>query len=200
MSNYIFSPSPNFNIGTEPYVFWENGFTDDEINEIVKIGECRTLAEAKVGQGENGRTDSEYRRSKTSWIEQNSDSSWLYDRIAYIVRQLNGQYYRFDLYGFCEDMQFTIYEGDDQGYYDWHLDNGAGDMSPRKLSFVLQLSDPEEYEGGELQIMNSKDPLVVKKQKGLAVVFPSYMLHTVTPVTKGIRKSLVVWVTGPAFR
>jgi PKHD-type hydroxylase len=97
-------------------------------------------------------------------------------------------------------MQYTIYEGNDLGHYDWHLDAGNTSIPPRKLSFILQLSDPDSYEGGDLQIMNSTEPTTVKKEKGFAVVFPSYTLHRVTPVTKGIRKTLVIWVTGPTFR
>jgi PKHD-type hydroxylase len=71
---------------------------------------------------------------------------------------------------------------------------------PRKLSVVLQLSDPSEYEGGDLEIMNCSEPTQVKKEKGLVTAFPSFMLHRVTPVTKGIRRTLVVWLTGPRFR
>ena len=70
----------------------------------------------------------------------------------------------------------------------------------RKLSLVVQLSDPEDYEGGDLEIYTGHEPLVVKKKKGMTAFFPSYQLHGVTPVTKGTRYSLVVWVHGPAFR
>jgi PKHD-type hydroxylase len=120
--------------------------------------------------------------------------------MAYIARQLNGQYYRFDLYGFLEDFQYTVYLGGEAGHYDWHIDAGASTVSPRKLSLVLQLSDPSEYEGGELQFMTSSGITTVRKEKGFVVAFPSYTLHRVTPVTSGIRKTIVVWITGPAFR
>ena len=70
----------------------------------------------------------------------------------------------------------------------------------RKLSVVVQLSDPEEYEGGELKLHTSYDPIIIKKERGMIVSFPSYTLHEVAPVTKGERYSLVAWVHGPAFR
>jgi PKHD-type hydroxylase len=70
----------------------------------------------------------------------------------------------------------------------------------RKLSLVLQLSDPSEYEGGELQTMSGPNHCAVDRQKGLIAAFPSYMLHRVTPVTKGTRYSLVVWICGPSFK
>jgi PKHD-type hydroxylase len=70
----------------------------------------------------------------------------------------------------------------------------------RKLSFVLQLSDPNEYEGGELQFYFGGDPLVAKKQKGIITFFPSNSLHECTPVTFGERYVIVGWVHGPPFK
>jgi PKHD-type hydroxylase len=115
---------------------------------------------------------------------------------------LNGQFFQFDLYGFNEDMQYTVYDGEQQGHYTWHLDDSGKNTQrgPRKLSLVIQLSDPSDYEGGELQLQTGPDPTIVDKAKGLVAAFPSYTLHRATPVTKGIRKTLVVWITGPAFR
>jgi PKHD-type hydroxylase len=82
--------------------------------------------------------------------------------------------------------------------YGWHQDYGA-EIS-RKLSIAVQLTDPSEYEGGNLQVKTSSEPQNVRKQRGLITIFPSYVLHQVTPVTQGSRQSLVAWVSGPAFR
>ena len=84
--------------------------------------------------------------------------------------------------------------------YGWHLDYGGNGTPSRKLSMVLQLTDPSQYEGGNLQLMTSGEPITVRKQRGLVVVFPSYVLHQVTPVTNGNRQSLVSWITGPTFK
>jgi PKHD-type hydroxylase len=118
--------------------------------------------------------------------------------MANIARNLNGQFFGFNLFGFNESMQYTVYK-DNGGHYDWHIDKGILSSSPRKLSLVLQLSDPSEYEGGDLEIMISKDVIKLEKRKGLVWAFPSWVLHRVTPVTKGIRRTIVVWVTGPKF-
>jgi PKHD-type hydroxylase len=84
--------------------------------------------------------------------------------------------------------------------YGWHQDYG-GKLSPsRKLSLVLQLTDPAQYEGGNLQVMTSGEPKSVRKQRGLIAAFPAYTLHQVTPVTQGTRQSLVAWISGPQFR
>lgn len=69
----------------------------------------------------------------------------------------------------------------------------------RKLSLVCQLSDPSEYEGGEFQINPGGSILVPERTKGTVIIFPSYLVHRVAPVTKGTRRSLVLWVEGPAF-
>jgi PKHD-type hydroxylase len=82
--------------------------------------------------------------------------------------------------------------------YGWHQDFGGG--ISRKLSMAVQLSDPSEYDGGALQVMTSGEPQSIPKKRGMIAVFPSYILHQVTPVTRGSRQSLVAWVSGPPFK
>ena len=97
----------------------------------------------------------------------------------------------------AEKIQYAEYHDADQGFYDWHIDV-TPTKSRRKLSIVVQLSDPSEYDGGELQIQTGLlEPVTIGKTKGLAVVFPTYLLHRVTPVTRGVRRSLVCWIDGP---
>ena len=109
----------------------------------------------------------------------------------------------------AESIQFTHY-GKNQ-HYDWHFDcwdtpyqNGR----IRKLSAIVSLSDPKNYKGGDLefQLFDAKtgEVRIVKcnqiKPKGSVVVFPSFLRHRVTPVTKGFRNSLVMWITGFPFK
>ena len=200
MSIYNFSPSHNLNF-CDTYATWNDGFTDDELNKLIKICEMRNPSKATIGSKDADSDFSEIRESEARWISLQNDTTWVYDRLAFIVRQLNGQFFNFDISGFVEDFQYTTYYGDKKGHYDWHVDMGNNlNSSPRKLSLVMQLSDPDEYEGGELQLMNSATPITVEKKKGFIVVFPSYMLHKVTPVTTGTRKSLVIWIAGPSFK
>jgi PKHD-type hydroxylase len=197
MSVYRFSSMPSFGLGEEPFVTWNDGFDDNDIALIDKMSESRQAVESHTGVD---RKQQEIRVSDVTWIECSQDSEWLYDRLAYISNQLNGQFYRFDLFGFQEDIQYTTYDSITQGHYTWHVDGGISTKASRKLSVVLQLSDPSEYEGGDLELMVGVAPLKVDKKKGLITAFPSYVLHRVTPVTKGIRKSLVIWCVGPAFK
>ena len=73
-------------------------------------------------------------------------------------------------------------------------------MIIRKLSLSIQLTDPKEYEGGELYLHENEEGKEMKKGQGDLVLFPSYILHEVKPVTKGERNSLVTWVTGKQFK
>lgn len=200
MSNYIFAPNPPTEDENNPYVHWTNGFTPEELDKLEAYCDTLTVEKATISGYDKGVDYSTIRESKTGWISENPDISWFYGKMAYIARSLNAKYYRFDLYGFLEDFQYTVYVGGDNGHYNWHIDAGSTTTTPRKLSLVLQLTDPEEYEGGELQLMASGEISTVKKERGFVAAFPSYVLHRVTPVTKGVRKTIVVWTTGPAFR
>jgi PKHD-type hydroxylase len=209
MSYYKFTPAYSYQRGEHPFVTWQNGFSDSEINQLISIGESLPMIKATVGHGDgdDDKRIRSIRRSHTSWIAENQ-APWLYEKLGYIIQQLNGQFYDYDLWGFHEDMQFTTYTAEDKGFYDWHQDsmgpsideNNVDKRLPRKFSLTLQLSDPDEYKGGDLLIKTSQKPMVAPKAKGQIVAFPSFMLHKVAPVTKGVRKSLVVWVTGPAFK
>jgi PKHD-type hydroxylase len=99
-----------------------------------------------------------------------------------------------------EATQIGRYKSADEGHYDWHMDSfPPKDGVQRKLSISILLSDPSEFEGGELQFKGIEDRKILVKQ-GSIVVFPSFIEHKVTPVTKGVRYSAVTWVLGPSFR
>lgn len=184
---------------TEPFVWWENGFTEQELNWLQQQA-MKAEERAQAGGMKSEEELKQVRRSQVSWLNKIQDTAWVYEKLAHITSSLNAQYYRFDLTGFGEALQLTNYDQSEHGMYGWHVDYG-GKISPsRKLSLVLQLTDPSQYEGGNLEIMTGGKPHVIKKQRGFLVAFPSYTLHQVTPVVKGSRQSLVAWITGPAFK
>ena len=102
---------------------------------------------------------------------------------------------------FIFEVQFTEYSATKEQHYSWHHDiNWTQDSGyDRKLSVSIQLSDPDEYDGGDLEFKIFKTPEDYRKQ-GSVIVFPSYLEHQVTPVTKGTRYSLVSWIEGPRWR
>ena len=167
-------------------------FSPEECKEIIQIGQ-KDLKEALV-LATNGESEShEIRECFTSFISP-SGGEWIYKRLSAAAQGLNDRFFGFDLFGFAEDLQFAQYEVG--GRYDTHIDcihHGR----IRKLSISVQLG--EDYEGGNLVINYGQD-LVMPKTTGMAIAFPSTALHSVQPVTKGTRYSLVGWITGPRFK
>lgn len=182
----------------EPYAWWRGAFTDDELNVLQNMARNATI-KAQIGGGGSGALNNKVRRSSINWVGNGPDTSWIFRKLGHVAASLNAQFFRFDLTGFGEQLQFTNYDQSELGMYGWHQDYG-GQGPSRKLSLVVQLSDPSDYEGGELQIKTGADDHVVLKERGLIVAFASYTLHQVTPVTKGNRQSLVAWVSGPEFK
>ena len=122
------------------------------------------------------------------------------NRMGWIAVQLNKDAFNFDLTGFHEHFQYTIYDSKNgEQHYDWHIDIGTGTELPRKLSLIVLLSDPKDYKGADLQI-NTGNITTLEPKFGRVYAFPSYILHRVTPIESGIRKSLVSWISGPDFR
>ena len=180
---------------TNHYEF-KNFLSEEEIENIIKISENFKYVDGIVG---GGNKDKSIRSSKIKWISMDIDTVWLYKKIQVLVNLVNNKMWNFDLVGFGEDIQYGEYSAEQEGHYDWHLDI-SNDVNYRKISISIQLTDPEEYEGGELQILKGRKETTVSKGKGTAVVFPSYLMHRVKKVTKGIRKSLVIWISGKPFR
>lgn len=181
----------------EPFAWWGGAFTEQELNFLQDKAK-RAEENAQIGGGGGGEVNPNIRRSQVSWLNKNQDTAFVFEKLGNIASKLNTDHFRFDLTGFGESLQLTNYDQSEHGMYGWHQDYGSG--ISRKLSLVLQLSDPSQYEGGNLQVMTSGEPQNVRKQRGLVAVFPSYVLHQVTPVTSGNRQTLVAWVSGPAFK
>jgi len=99
-----------------------------------------------------------------------------------------------------EQVQFATYE--EGMHYNWHIDTQllSGNALDRKVSVICLMNDPSEFEGGELQFNIGGQILEAQLKKGSVIVFPSFILHRVTPVTKGVRKTAVMWLNGPAFK
>lgn len=130
----------------------------------------------------------------------------LYDVVNHKIEECNSQYFGFHTTHLTA-MNVTTYRTDRLGHYSWHTDTFMEPSKPtqRKLSVVVQLSDPNDYEGGNLEIdlLNSSnnhlDPESIR-ERGTMIVFCSLLPHRVTPITKGIRHSLVGWKEGPLWQ
>lgn len=148
-----------------------------------------------------GQTAHQIRRADIAWLDDIPAASWVMDRMIGLVAQGNREAFGFDLTDFGESPQVARYGAEREGHFGWHSDIGAGNWAAkRKLTVVVQLSDPAGYEGGALELWPDSNVATTPRQRGLATVFPSFVLHRVTPVTSGTRWSLTLWAHGPAFR
>ena len=181
-------------------------FDKAQCEDIIKMGNQYAQQDATVG----GTKDIvEFKRvSKISWIpiefNQQGQLHPMYQRLQHIVNNLNQTYFHFDDVNLTEPAQYTEYpEG---GFYDWHIDCSVHDQKEpmRKISMTLLLNDPSEFEGGELELLEANETSVTdtqaKLKQGQAIFFASFLRHRVRPVTRGIRKSLVLWFTGRYFK
>ena len=184
---------------TAQYEIWaylDNIFTDDEIDAINKSSKTDPV----LGTIDNGEKVLSYRNSTISNLESSdTNNNWIFEKITDSVVIANKQFWNFDLTR-IETLQYSVYsEGQ---FYKPHIDSmyHTASKGTRKLSFSLLLSDDDEYEGGDLLIHTQIKPIETKRKKGTIIFFPSYTLHEVTKVTKGTRRALVGWATGPAFK
>lgn len=196
--------------GLHPWCGWSNAFSDEEVAKICELGKSKPLDTGYTVRSFENQiepTTVDARKSYVNFHYFNNENSWIFERLNFIIESVNSDYYNFDVNGY-DMFQYTEYRDTDNGHYDRHIDSFVGELPPtqyeqRKLSLTLLLSEPEtEFEGGEFQFDYKTDNgnATVNLTKGSVIIFPSFFNHRVTKVTKGIRKSLVVWVLGPHFR
>jgi PKHD-type hydroxylase len=184
---------------TITFVPWANAFTAKEMDRIERIGDALPLAQADLIGDTAVESRDRVRITRTAWLDSSEENRWIYKRVQQIAMTINASAYRFDLAGFSERIQYSVYHSSEGGHYDWHVDQGPL-VNRRKLSLTLQLTDPSRYQGGDLQFLAGSVTETAPRERGMLVAFPSYGVHRVAPVTSGTRKSLVIWVTGPEFR
>lgn len=186
---------------TPEFGIWAKGFTEDEIEKIIFMEKVIKFEKASVGEGGgNARVEKNVRDSKVGFLTIDQQTEWIWQRLGGIVPRANYDLFLYDIEA-IQSLQYTIYSAKSKQFYDWHLDSSAIYLDyTRKISGTILLSDPDEYEGGEFEIINKggnpEQSDKFKPNKGDIVFFASHMPHKVHPVTKGTRKSLVFWVVG----
>lgn len=145
--------------------------------------------------------DQTVRRADVAWLDDLAGAAWVTDRMAALVARANRDHFGFDISDLSESAQVARYDAAQGAHFDWHADIGAGALAARrKLTVVVQLSDPLQYDGGVLEVRPDSSVVAAGTARGTATAFPSFALHRVTPVTRGLRWSLTLWAHGPAFR
>ena len=174
-------------------------FTPKLCKKIIDLSITLKKERGKIGHKDvkNAATDETKRQSTISWIEFKKMQP-VYDDLRYLVQKINRNNFGFNNIKITEPAQVSEYSKGQ--FYDWHTDSSIDmDNEPpvRKLSMTLLLNDPSEFEGGNLEIAEKK---MSHMKQGHAAIFASFLQHRVTPVTKGVRKSLVVWFSGEPFK
>jgi predicted 2-oxoglutarate/Fe(II)-dependent dioxygenase YbiX len=193
---YFFNLKSNL---TGQPTFIPNFLTQEECSAI--IDKCEANLRLKAGGTEDGKVHQELRSSEIAWLPPEGEHRWLFDRIRDCMNAVNSDWFRYDLVGF-EGIQFTKYSHKTgrTDFYSSHVDTVASNGTVRKLSFTVQLSDPERYGGGDVILYKSlTDSAALSRAIGSISFFPSYTIHEVLAVTSGVRYSLVGWGHGPAF-
>jgi hypothetical protein len=193
---------------TLPYICVYDYFTEDELKQIEFLSKTKPLNKATTVAQQNGMVvdDNPIRVSNNSFHGYTEENSWFFEKLNAAIESINNSVYGFELYGY-KDYQYAEYDGAESGKYGTHMDLIMTEAKPadlldtRKLSISLILSDPDkDFSGGDFLIYEGGSPTKVSLPKGAMIFFPSFMLHEVTPVTEGLRKSIVVWVEGPKFK
>jgi PKHD-type hydroxylase len=173
-------------------------FTPEQCQLIINAGRSQPPEVAKVGGGAANTIDTKTRTSHISWIPF-SKMPEMYAILEKAMKQTNGNHFGFEGMQITETAQYTEYpEG---GFYDWHIDSDvdcANEPPVRKISMTCLLSNESEFEGGGLELMS--EGKIARPKQGQAIFFASYIRHRVIPITRGTRKSLVMWFGGTPFK
>ena len=176
-------------------------FTPEQCKMIIEAGRSEPKQDAQVGSGKGikgGVIDTKTRTSHISWIPFKKMND-MYKDIERIMKTTNGNHFGFEGMQITEPAQFTEYYNG--GFYDWHIDsdvNCANEPPVRKISMTCLLSNENEFEGGGLELMS--EGKFARPKQGHAIFFASFIRHRVVPVTKGTRRSLVMWFGGTPFK
>ena len=172
-------------------------FTPKLCKEIIDLNTKLEKEEGKISRPDENKLDLKIRKSTISFIPFDKMKN-VYGDINNLVQKINRNNFGFSDIQITEEAQITEYSKDD--FYNWHTDTSINmiDEPPvRKLSMTVLLNDPREFEGGNLEIAN----LVMNPmQQGHAAIFASFLQHRVAPITKGVRRSLVMWFGGEPFK
>jgi PKHD-type hydroxylase len=192
---YFLKTDPTFNI----FLTLDHALTKEECAEVIELGE--SLEKRRAISGRDHRHDIG-RSCSVADIDFTEQSAWIYQRVIDIVSTANTQSFNYDVVN-LETIQYTSYEqsGDQYGrHMDLHTRDLPLNRTQKKLGFSIFLDDPESYEGGHLLAWDSENKNQINQPQGAIVIYPSWLVHQITPMEQGRRRSLDGCLHGPMFR
>jgi len=211
--DYIDTPARECNFND--FYYFKNYFNDDQINGIHQMIVNGGYEFKKGGTGsDNENIDRHYSNNRDiAYVPGDQHSWWLYNELEKCVIEANARLFQFDIQYVTDHLHYVIYPTPNKpdktgntrkegGYLDWHMDIGVGEVNRRKLATTVQLSDPNDYEGGDFQVWygGSERFITLPREKGDVLIMPTFYLHNITPITRGERRALVYWTGGEPFR
>jgi PKHD-type hydroxylase len=184
------------NEGTDPEC--ERRLSPEQCNQVISWSERLDAEEGRTVAEPARKSKKDPMRSVLQYgIPIQEKTLWLYDRLLSLAAAVNRQNeWNFEIAGFYRPLNLLHYVGDQEHFYDWHMDIVSGNESGRKISVSVQLSASSAYDGCDLEINNGDRIIQAPRGQGDIVMFPSYMLHRVTPIRSGERWAIVGWVQG----
>jgi PKHD-type hydroxylase len=187
------------------WCYFKSYFTPAQCSQILQSAQALPAADAVVGIADGSRVDTTTRRSQIRWaLPDNSDFKWVFRELWDMAIQANRDFFDFHI-SKLDYIQIAEYDSAYKGEYKVHHDvfwlNGDPSYH-RKLSCIIQLTDPSEYEGGSFELVdtNTFPPAAEIATQGTVIFFPSFFLHRANPVTAGVRHSVAAWFDGPKWR
>lgn len=185
------------------FYYYPQIFSNNDILHLEQIiHKNYSFHKGQVGTVELGNLDSNlYNNRDIAYLPFDETTKWLYEKLEKLVIQANEVLFNFSITHVTDLIHYVIYP-ENGGHLDWHMDIGKFGVNKRKLALTVQLSDPSEYDGGEFEIwFNNKNNFIeLPRKKGDVIVFPTFLMHRVKPITRGQRKALVFWVGGEPFK
>lgn len=186
-------------------VEFDNALNERQCDSIIEIANRLGLEKSEVVTPDWKKKyyDEKHRKCNSVYFKKDDLYNELYERICIVHKKANESYFKLDL----ESLDFMVaqYEEGDVAF-EWHTDDPLFSSegiywSGRKLTSVFQLSMSSNYSGGDLEIELARNQTKTSnRNKGNCIIFPSFLPHRVTPITSGIRYSLVVWSKGPPWK
>jgi PKHD-type hydroxylase len=185
------------------WCFYQSYLDKKTCDFIVDTIKTRPAQDALVGTSHNENLNTSTRRSKIRFVNENDpELGFLFDIFWKTAIAANHEFFNFHITR-LDYIQIAEYDSAYEGEYKAHQDVFwiSDSEYHRKLSAVIQLTDPAVYEGGELELFAEElPPADAVRQQGSIIYFPSFLMHQAKPVTKGVRYSIAAWFEGPKWR
>lgn len=195
MIHFLPDYSPNYD---DYSVYFALNFLSKE--ECDKILNLKTVIQPSSATTPDA--DTNIRKSTVYWLDHDKSTDWIYQKLGSKILEINRLHFGFDLSGILEPLQVAEYNSDENGQYIWHTDfHTKTPMNvQRKISLSINLTDDGAYEGGNIEHFHINYPAVTPRDIGALVIYPSYIMNRVTPVTRGTKHVLNLFVHGPNFK